>query len=136
MQALRILASRWVVSFAGIAILALLVWFFGPLLEPLEGWVPRLAIVLALLLVWGISNLLLDLRRRRREQRLESGVAEKAPGEDPCGGRHEHERDPGHAHHPRDHCQREHEPSVRPLVKCPGLRRLGHLHQEVGGGER
>ncbi len=80
MQALRILASRWVVSFAGIAILALLVWFFGPLLEPLEGWVPRLAIVLALLLVWGISNLLLDLRRRRREQRLESGVAEKAPG--------------------------------------------------------
>ena len=37
MKALRFLASRWVLSFAGVAILALLVWFFGPLLPLLEG---------------------------------------------------------------------------------------------------
>src|SRR5258708_39730602 len=76
MQALRILTSRWVLSLVGVAILALLVWFFGPLFELFEGWLPRLVVVLVLLLVWGISNLLLDLYRRRREQRLESGVAE------------------------------------------------------------
>jgi type VI secretion system protein ImpL len=75
---LRTLTSRWTISFVGIAILALLIWFFGPLLETLEGWLPRLACVLVLLLVWGASNLGLDAVRRRREQRLEGGVAEKA----------------------------------------------------------
>jgi type VI secretion system protein ImpL len=74
---LRALASRWTISLAGIVILALLIWFFGPLLDALEGWLPRLVCVLVLLLVWGASNLLLDTVRRRREQRLESGVAEK-----------------------------------------------------------
>jgi type VI secretion system protein ImpL len=77
--ALRILTSRWLLSFVGVAILALLVWFFGPLIELFEGWLPRLVVVLVLLLVWVASNLVLDLLRRRREQRLESGVAEKTP---------------------------------------------------------
>src|SRR5882724_8528851 len=80
MQALRILTSRWVLSFVGVAILALLVWFFGPLIEFFEGWLPRLVVGLVMLLVWGISNLLLDLYRRRREQKLESGVAEHTVG--------------------------------------------------------
>jgi type VI secretion system protein ImpL len=79
MQALRFLLSRWVLSFVGIAILALLVWLFGPLLPSFESWVPRLAVVVGLLLTWATSNLLLDLLHRRREQRLESGVAEKTP---------------------------------------------------------
>jgi type VI secretion system protein ImpL len=79
MQALRFLLSRWVLSFVGIAILALLVWLFGPLLPSFEDWVPRLAVVVGLLLTWATSNLLLDLIHRRREQKLESGVAEKAP---------------------------------------------------------
>lgn len=80
MQAtLRFLTSRWVLSLVGTAILALLVWFFAPLAEALEGWLPRLAIVLALLAVWLVSNLLLDALRRRRERRLEAGVAERRP---------------------------------------------------------
>ncbi len=79
MQALRFLLSRWVLSFVGIAILALLVWLFGPLLPSFESWVPRLAVVVGLLLTWATSNLLLDLLHRRREQKLESGVAEKTP---------------------------------------------------------
>lgn len=78
MQALRILASRWVLSFIGVAILGLLVWFFGPLIEMFEGWLPRLVVVVVMLLVWAITNLLLDLYRRRREQRLESGVTDNA----------------------------------------------------------
>ena len=81
MQALRFLLSRWVLSFVGIAILAALVWLFGPLLPSFEDWVPRLAVVIGLLLVWATSNLSLDLFHRRREQKLESGVAEKTAGE-------------------------------------------------------
>ncbi len=81
MQALlRFLTSRWVLSFLGVAILALLVWFFGPLIEFLESWLPRLVVVVLMLLVWAISNLLLDLYRRRREQKLESGVADSTVG--------------------------------------------------------
>jgi type VI secretion system protein ImpL len=78
MQVLRILASRWVLSFIGVAILGLLVWFFGPLIEMFEGWLPRLVVVVVMLLVWAITNLLLDLYRRRRERRLESGVTDNA----------------------------------------------------------
>ena len=81
MQAvLRVLTSRWLLSFIGTAILALLAWFFAPLVEALEGWLPRLAIVLALLSTWAASNLLVDIARRHRERRLELGVAERAPG--------------------------------------------------------
>jgi type VI secretion system protein ImpL len=57
-QALRILISHWVLSFVGVAILAVLVWLFGPLLDFLEDWVGRLAIVLALFLIWAGTNLL------------------------------------------------------------------------------
>jgi type VI secretion system protein ImpL len=89
MKVLRILTSRWVLSFVGVAILAVLVWLFGPLLDFLEGWVPRLAIVVGLLLVWAISNLLLDLLRRRREQKLERGVAESAAESADDGAREE-----------------------------------------------
>ena len=81
MKALRFLASRWVLSFVGVAILAMLVWFFGPLLPLLEGWVARLVVILCLLVVWAAANVALDFNRRRRERKLESGVAEKAADE-------------------------------------------------------
>ena len=68
MKALRLLASRWVLSFVGVAILALLVWFFGPLLPLLEGWLARLIVILCLLVVWAAANVALDFNRRRREQ--------------------------------------------------------------------
>ncbi|HYX01301.1 MAG TPA: type VI secretion protein IcmF/TssM N-terminal domain-containing protein, partial [Reyranella sp.] len=90
MQAvLRFLGSRWVLSFVGVAILALLVWFFGPLFEFLEGWVARLAIVLALLVIWAITNLILDLLRRQREQKLEKGVTETVAESADDGAREE-----------------------------------------------
>jgi type VI secretion system protein ImpL len=76
MIVVRFLLSRWSLSFVGVAILSALVWFFGPLLETLEGWIPRLAIALVLLAIWAATNLLLDLRRRRRERTLEEGVTE------------------------------------------------------------
>ena len=78
MAILRVLLSRWLLSLVGAAILAALAWEFGPLLPALESWVPRLGIALGLLLVWAVANLLLDLRRRRRERVLEAGVTDGA----------------------------------------------------------
>src|SRR6186713_1793204 len=79
MQAfLQILASRWTLSFVGVAILAVLVWLFGPLVDFLESWVARLVVVLGLLVIWASTNATLDLMRRRRERKLEKGVVESA----------------------------------------------------------
>lgn len=87
MAILRFLTSRWVLSFVGVAILAALVWFFGPLLEFLEGWMARLGIALGLLLVWAVVNLSIDLYRRRRDRQLESGVADSAAAANAAPGR-------------------------------------------------
>jgi type VI secretion system protein ImpL len=75
---LRVLLSRWLLTFIGTALLAGLVWFLGPLLEPLEGWPIRLGIVLVFLLIWAGANLLIDRARRRREAALTAGVAADA----------------------------------------------------------
>src|SRR5689334_18370149 len=75
----RFIASRWVITFVGTALLALIVWFFGPFLPFLEGWGVRLAIVLAMLALWAAINLLLDIRRARRDAALAKGVADVAP---------------------------------------------------------
>jgi type VI secretion system protein ImpL len=80
---LAFLVARWFLSFIGTALFAALVWFFGPFLEAFESWVVRLVIVLAMFAVWAGINLLLDWRRRRREQALAEGVAAGAP--DPTG---------------------------------------------------
>ncbi|MFH5926814.1 type VI secretion system membrane subunit TssM [Roseomonas xinghualingensis] len=74
---------RWVLSFVGTALLAMLLWLFGPLLPWLEDWAPRLAIVLVMLLVWLGANLLVSRRRRKREGALAAGVTALAgDGED------------------------------------------------------
>jgi type VI secretion system protein ImpL len=42
---LAFLISRWFLSFIGTALLALVLWFFGPFLSWLEDWPIRLVIV-------------------------------------------------------------------------------------------
>jgi type VI secretion system protein ImpL len=76
---LAFLVARWVLTFVGTALLALVLWFFGPFVEPLEGWLVRLVSVLLMFAVWAGVNLLLDGRRRRREAALAEGVAATAP---------------------------------------------------------
>ncbi|HME24059.1 MAG TPA: type VI secretion system membrane subunit TssM [Acetobacteraceae bacterium] len=70
--------SRWGISLVGTALLAGLVWFFAPLLPAFVDWLPRLALIVALLLVWGVSNALLDIRRGRRDAALARGIAASA----------------------------------------------------------
>ena len=80
MQGLLVrVVSRWLVSFVGTALLAILVWFFGPFLAFLEGWGVRLAIIVVMLAAWAGINLLLDIRRRNRDAALAKGVAEANP---------------------------------------------------------
>lgn len=83
MQAvLRFLRSRWFLSFVGVAVLAVLVWVFGPFLSFLEDWLSRAIIIAVMLLVWAGVNFWLDRRRKKRETALVEGLtAEQAtPG--------------------------------------------------------
>jgi type VI secretion system protein ImpL len=77
--ALRLfLVSRWFITFVGTALLALLVWFFGPFLAFLEAWGIRLAIVIVMPALWAGLNLLLDIRRAQRDAALAKGATEPA----------------------------------------------------------
>jgi type VI secretion system protein ImpL len=80
MSVLRWLLHRWVVSFVGTALLAGLVWIFGPLLPALEELWPRAAIIAGLLVIWAAVNLILDARRRRRDQALVAGITDGPKG--------------------------------------------------------
>src|ERR1700678_1595823 len=69
-----VLLSRWTISLLGTALLAGLLWVFGPLLPQLEDWPIRLVLVLVMLLIWAVANLLLELRRRGRDTTLTAGL--------------------------------------------------------------
>src|ERR1700684_2842325 len=76
---LRFLGSRWFLTFVGVVLLSLLVWWFGPFLSLLEGWIARAIVIAVMVLLWAGTNLLLDRRRRRTETALVEGVAGPAP---------------------------------------------------------
>ena len=42
---LRFLGSRWFLTFIGVLLVGLLIWFFGPFLGFLESWIPRAGII-------------------------------------------------------------------------------------------
>jgi type VI secretion system protein ImpL len=73
------LVSRWLVTFIGTTLLELLVWFLGPFLPVLVDWNIRFAIVVAMLALWAGLNLILTIRRARRDAVLAKGVTEAPP---------------------------------------------------------
>ena len=80
---MRRLLSRWPISLLGAALLAGLVWMFGPLWPPLEPVLPRVIAVQTLLAAWAVANALLDWRRRARDAALSAGLsAAAAAGEE------------------------------------------------------
>ncbi len=73
--------SRWFLTFIGVALLALLVWWFGPYWSVLENWIVRGAAIAVMVLIWVGLNFAFDLRRKRTEAALVAGVA--GPASDP-----------------------------------------------------
>src|SRR4051794_34575338 len=71
---LRFFGSRWFLSFIGLALLAALVWLFGPFLPILESWIARAAVIAVMVLLWAGVNFWLDRRRRKTETALVEGV--------------------------------------------------------------
>ena len=75
---LRIIFSRWSTSFAGIAAISAIVWYFGPFVPILQPWYMRLGTIVVLVLLWTGINWFLDRRRRKKDSALVKGVADSA----------------------------------------------------------
>jgi type VI secretion system protein ImpL len=78
------LRSRWMVSLFVTIVLALLIWFCGPLLgvgsaHPLDPEFVRWLVIGILFVLWLVWNLMQELRARKREQALAQGIAETVP---------------------------------------------------------
>src|SRR6202035_3392420 len=71
---LRFLGSRWFLSLIGVALLAALVWLFGPFLSYLESSTARAEAIAAMVVIWGVVNACLSWRRRRKDKALLRGV--------------------------------------------------------------
>ena len=82
---LAVLTARWFLTLIGAAILAALIWYFGPLLavadqKPLTSDFNRLLAILGITLLWGASNLWSLRRSHARGQALVEAVAKPPPG--------------------------------------------------------
>jgi type VI secretion system protein ImpL len=66
---------RWILSFVGVALIALVVWWFGPLLSFLEDDIVRIAIIAVLFLIWFVVNLLIGRKRAKQDDELVKGAA-------------------------------------------------------------
>jgi type VI secretion system protein ImpL len=83
---LSILTARWLITLIGAIILALVVWFIGPLIaigdvRPLESEIVRLIVVLLILVIWGIANIISLLRSKKANDQLVEGITQGAGAE-------------------------------------------------------
>ncbi len=82
----RFMRSRWFKTGVGLVLLAILIWFFGPLLgfgqaHPLDSEIARVIVIAALVLLWLVLNLVRSLRDARKEKNLVEDVAKAEPDE-------------------------------------------------------
>ncbi|HTW70707.1 MAG TPA: type VI secretion system membrane subunit TssM [Acetobacteraceae bacterium] len=84
MQAVsRFFQKEWVESLMIACVVALAIWFFGPLLglgslHPFESVFARILGIIAVFVLWLIFVLVNELRERKKEKELEEGVAKEA----------------------------------------------------------
>src|ERR1700733_13264371 len=79
---MRFFVFRWFLSFIGVVLLSLLLWWFGPFLGFLESWITRAVVIAVMVLIWAVVNFLLDRRRKKNDAALVEGIA-AGPKEDP-----------------------------------------------------
>jgi type VI secretion system protein ImpL len=75
--------NRWVRTFMGALLLAVIIWFFGPLLgigavHPLGSELVRILVIVAVFIGWFIENLLHKLHAVKKEKALEADVTQPA----------------------------------------------------------
>ena len=85
-----IVTAPWFVALIGAILLALVIWFAGPLLgfgnaRPLESVVVRAILVALILLAWLAYAIVSILRRRRREKGLVDAIATDAAADQGAG---------------------------------------------------
>ena len=78
---IRVARSYWFRTGFAVLIIMVLVWFAGPLfgfgsMHPLETEIARIATIVALLVLWIITNLMHALQISRKEKALAAGIAE------------------------------------------------------------
>jgi type VI secretion system protein ImpL len=83
----RVRNSRWVRTFVGVLLLAVIIWLFGPLLgigelHPLASPLVRVLTIVGILVLWLVLNLIRDLRQSRKDKELVDAIA-TAPTETP-----------------------------------------------------
>lgn len=80
---IKFFAKRWVLIAIGLIAVALLIWFVGPLIaiadyKPLDaGWV-RIAVILAMPLIWLLSRFRLRLVDRKAQEKLKAELTDNA----------------------------------------------------------
>src|SRR5579872_7472218 len=76
---LQVLTARWLVTLVGALALAVLVWFLGPVIaiaehRPLESDLVRAVLVAAILVGWGLFNILDRARAAARNEQMISAI--------------------------------------------------------------
>jgi type VI secretion system protein ImpL len=72
--------SRWFITAVGLLLIALLIWFGGPWLgigdsQPLAGATARIALILAIVLVWLVVLQIIEWRARRKTAQMSAELA-------------------------------------------------------------
>lgn len=80
--------NKWVIQFIGVAALGVLIWFVGPLIA-IAGkavlapeWIRGITIA-AIVVIWIIFRLLMQIRAGRKDQQLMAELAAGVPGKSP-----------------------------------------------------
>jgi type VI secretion system protein ImpL len=81
---LAVLTARWFVSLLGAVLLALLVWFFGPMVAidgraVLAPELNRLLVILGISVLWGLANLVSQRRARASGEAMVEAIAKPEP---------------------------------------------------------
>ncbi|MEJ2140735.1 MAG: type VI secretion system membrane subunit TssM, partial [Gammaproteobacteria bacterium] len=73
--------ASWIIPILGLALLSLLIWFFGPFIAfaswvPLESVTARLVAITAVFLIWGLNR----FRKHRKSAKADQGLADEIVG--------------------------------------------------------
>jgi|WetSurSiteA1Bulk_404760.scaffolds.fasta_scaffold00107_14 type VI secretion system protein ImpL len=78
--------KKWVIQLLGIIALSLLIWFFGSLIAiaghvPLESDIVRLLVILAIVVLWGLNNLRIQVKANRANAQMTQDLVAPADAE-------------------------------------------------------